>query len=182
MIYIIIPTTPERRYRCNQLVKSIQENTHDIPYTICIYENLDGGWVPAIYNALEGINGLVWLLGSDTIVENNAVKILFDNYKDGYILEPFNEMHGETLCQHPFGHSDTIKKYLDKRFIHWYSDTYFTLLAKRDNKLLFVPEAKIQHNHFVNGKADVDETYKTIFNEETVAKDRLLFNQLTNEK
>lgn len=182
MIYILIPTTPERRHRCNELVKSIQENTHDIPYTICVYENNDGGWVPAVYNALEGINGIVWLLGSDCIVENNAVKTLFDNYKEGYVLEPFNEMHNDTLCQHPFGHSDTIKKYLDKRFTHWYSDSYFHLQAKRDGKLLYVPEAKIQHNHFVNGKAEVDETYKTVFNPETIEKDRLLFNELTNGK
>lgn len=185
MIYIVIPTTPERRYRTEQLVKSIQENT-DIPYVLCVYENNDGGWVKAVYNAIEGINGLVWLLGSDTIVEKDALKTLYNAYTETFplqdgICEPFNEMHGETLCQHPFGHSETIKKYLDKRFVHWYSDTYMTLLARKDGKLLYVPEAKIQHNHFVNGKAEVDETYKTIFNPETVEKDRLLFKQLTHE-
>jgi len=186
MIYIVIPTTPERRHRCDQLVKSIQENTHDIPYTICIYENNDGGWVPAVYNALQGIDDYVWLLGSDCIVENNAVKILWETlekYPEGFmVLEPYNELHGDTLCQHPFGHARMIRRYLDKRFTHWYSDNYFTLLAKKDGRLLYVPEAKIQHNHFVNGKAEVDETYKTIFNPETVEKDRLLFEKLTNEQ
>lgn len=188
MIYIIIPTTPERRHRTNELVKSIQENTKDIPYTICVYENNDGGWVPAVYNALEGLeyDTMVWLLGSDCIVENNAVKILSDAYdtyfpdSDG-VLEPYNELHGDTLCQHPFASVYLIKKYLDERFIHWYSDNYFTMLARKDGILRYVPEAKIQHNHFINGKAEVDETYKTIFNPETVERDRLLFEQLKNE-
>lgn len=186
MIYICIPTTPERRHRTEQLVKSIQENSQDVPHTICIYENNDGGWVPAVYNMLESINGLVWLLGSDTIVEKDALKTLYNAYtatfplQDG-ICEPFNELQGDTLCQHPFGHTETIKKYLDKRFVHWYSDNLFTIRAKKDGKLLYVPEAKIQHNHFVNGKAEVDETYKTIFNKDTVEKDRLLFEQLKDE-
>lgn len=183
MIYIIIPTTPERRERANQLIKSIQENTQDVKYSIVVYENNDGGWVPAVYNMLEGINGLVWLLGSDCIVLPDALKTLKNAYQSNFpnqdgICEPFNELHGETLCQHPFGHSDTIKKYLDRRFTHWYSDNWFSLLAKRDNKLVFVPEAKIEHRHFINGKAEVDETYKTIFNKDTIEKDRLLFEQL----
>jgi GT2 family glycosyltransferase len=185
MIYICIPTTPERRSRTEGLVKSIQENT-SIPCVVCVYENNDGGWVPAVYNMLENIDGIVWLLGSDTIVEKGAVETLYNRFietfpeQDG-VCEPFNEMHEDRLSQHPFAHTRTIRKYLDKRFVHWYSDNWFTIQAKRDNKFLYVPEAKIQHNHFTNGKAEIDETYKTIFNEETVAKDKLLFNQLTNE-
>ena len=182
---ICIPTTPERRKRTNELIRSIQENTN-IPYRICIYENNDGGWVPAVYNMLENIDGFVWLLGSDTIVEKDALEILIKRYTGAFpqqdgICEPFNEMHGDTLCQHPFGHKNTILKYLDKRFTHWYSDNWFTILSKKDGKLLYVPDAKIQHNHFVNGKAEVDETYKIIFNPETIERDRLLFEKLKNE-
>lgn len=186
MIYICIPTTPERRNRCNDLIRSIQENTEGIKYSIVVYENLDGGWVPAVYNMLENINGIVWLLGSDTIVEKDAVKTLYNVFIEAFpnqdgVCEPYNEMHGDTLCQHPFAHADTIRKYLDKRFTHWYSDNWFTSLAKKDDKLIYVPEAKIQHNHFINGKAEKDKTYETIFNPETIEKDRQLFIKLKQE-
>ena len=184
MIYIIIPTTPERRLRTNQLIKSIQEQTSGVKYTISVYENNDGGWVPAIYNAIDGLKDdtLVWILGSDCIVENNAVKILLDVYNNvGGVLEPYNELHKDKLCQHPFTTVANIKKYLNKRFIHWYSDNWFTEQAKKDGILTYVPEARIQHNHFVNGRAEVDETYKTIFNPETVERDRQVYEQLKNE-
>lgn len=186
MIYIVIPDTPERQHRTAELVKSIRANTNDIQYAIVTYTNMDGGWVPAVYNSLEGINGLVWLLGSDTIVEKDALKTLYNRFRQEFpnedgVCEPYNELHRDTLCQHPFAHSNTIRKYLDKRFTHWYSDNLFTLRAKKDGKLLYVPEAKIQHNHFMNGKALKDKTYETIFNPETVLKDKILFEQLKKE-
>jgi hypothetical protein len=40
--------------------------------------------VPVIYNALEGINGLICLLGSDTIVEKDALKTLYKAYSDAF--------------------------------------------------------------------------------------------------
>ncbi len=184
MIHIVIPTTPDRRKRTQELVDSIRQNTTDIEYEIVVFENELGGWVPAVYEALKDINGFVWLLGSDCIVEKDALKILWDGFinrfpdKDG-VAEPYNELHNGTLCQHPLGHRDTILKYLDKRFIHWYSDTWFTMQATKDNKLVYVPEAKIQHNHFINGKAEKDATYEIVFNPDTIAQDRLLFEQLT---
>lgn len=181
MITFCIPTTKDRQGRMRELLRSIEETCEEGTYRVLIYQNNDGGWVPAIHNALDGVEGLVWLLGTDCIVEQGALKALIEAHREGLILEPYNELHGDTLCQHPFGHSSLIKKYLDKRFIHWYSDNFMTLNAQKDGILRYVPEAKIQHNHFVNGKAEMDETYKTIFDPETVKRDRLLFEKLTNE-
>lgn len=183
MIHIVIPTTIDRRKRTMELIDSIHRNTTGIEYDIIAFENNLGGWVPAVYEALKDIDGFVWLLGSDCIVEKDALKILWDRFidrfpeKDG-VVEPYNELHGNTLCQHPLAHRDTILKYLDKRFVHWYSDTWFTIQANRDNKLMYVPEARIQHNHFTNGKAEKDATYEIVFNPDTIAKDRLLFEEL----
>lgn len=182
MIYICIPTTPERRARTQELISSIYTHTKDIPYSIVVYENNDGGWVKAVHNMIENIHGTVWLIGSDCVLKNNAVKILNDTYKMvGGVIEPYNELHGDKLCQHPFGDSELIKKYLDKRFTHWYSDNYFTILANRENKLHYEPKAIIEHKHFINGKAENDKTYETIFNPETVEKDRQLFIKLTQQ-
>lgn len=182
MINIVIPTTPERVDRCNELIKSIQENTHDVEYRIIVFPNNLGGWVPAVLRAIEDLHPCipVWLLGSDCIVENNAVKILYDKWleDDTKILEPFNELHGGALCQHPFTQPGNIEKYLDSRFTHWFSDNWFDDQARRDGKLVYVPEAKIEHRHFINGKAPRDKTYETIFNPGTIEKDRLLYEKL----
>jgi len=181
MITVVIPTTPDRRERLAELLASIYEYTKDVKYRIIIYENLDGGWVPAILNAMQGISGLVWLLGSDTVLKNNAIKILNDRYEDGLVLAPYNELQGESLCQHPFADSDIIRKYLHKDFVHWYSDNLFTELAKRDGKLVYVPEAEIEHKHFVNGKAQMDDTYKLVFDPEQIDRDRETYNRLKSE-
>lgn len=186
MIYICIPTTPERNERTKQLVQSIHENTQNVEHCVVVFENKLGGWVPAVHKMLEGINGYVVLLGSDVIVHKDWLKNLSEAFFKAFpngdgVAEPFNELQGDKLCQHPMAHSETIKKYLDKRFTHWYSDNLFTLLAQRDGKLIYVPDAKIEHKHFVNGKAEMDETYKTIFNPVTVEKDRLTFIELIKE-
>lgn len=181
MITICVPSTPERHGRLEQLLKSISEHTQDIQHRVLVYENNDGGWVPAVYNLLDGISGYVILLGSDVIVQAGWLSTLYNTFitkfpnGDG-VAEPFNEIHGGNLCQHPFAKVETIKKYLYAGYTHQYSDQEFTDRAELDNKLIYVPEAKIQHNHFVNGKAEMDETYKTVFNRQTVQKDQELYN------
>lgn len=180
MLYICIPTTEDRRDRTDELINSIRKNT-TIPHSIVLYENWDGGWVPAVYNMLEGINDYVLLLGSDTIVHEGCVDILWQEFwkyfpeGDG-VAHPYNEIHesGE-LCQHPLAHSDTIRKYLHRGYTHSYSDNEFSERASRDGKLIYVPKAKLDHNHFVNLKAKRDKTYDKIFDNETIEKDRQLF-------
>lgn len=183
MIYICIPTTPERRGRLKELLASIEKHTENVPHCVVTYENDRGGWVPAVYDMLDGIDGYVVLLGSDVVVEKDWLLNLSVAYfrafpNDDGVAEPFNELHGPTLCQHPFAHSRTIKKYLDPRFVHFFSDNWFTDQARRDGKLIYVPEAKIEHKHFVNKKAPFDKTYETIFNKEVNQKDCELYQKL----
>lgn len=182
MIYIIIPTTKDRRPRAQQLLESIQEHTQNVQHCVVLYENRDGGWVPAILNAIKGINGYCVLLGSDTIVEKDWLKNLWEGFCRAFpngdgVAEPYNEIHGDKLCQHPLAHSSTIRKYIYPGYVHWYSDNDFTDQAVRDGKLVYVPEARIQHNHFVNGKAEMDETYKVVFNPKTNEQDRQLYER-----
>lgn len=182
MIYIIIPTTKDRRPRLKELLDSIERYTENMKHCVVIYENSDGGWVPAILNAIEGITGICVLLGSDTVVEKDWLLSLWNGfikafpYADG-VAEPYNELHGDRLCQHPMAHSDTIRKYLYEGYTHWYSDNDFTDQARRDGKLVYVPEARIEHKHVINGKAMPDETYMIVFNPETNEKDRQLYEK-----
>lgn len=165
-IYIVIPTTKERRPQTDRLIESIRENTK-IPHVICVYENADGGWVPAVHKALDSIDGFVVLLGSDVVVHEGWLDALWDGFCDAFpkkdgCAQPFDEINNGALCQHPLGHSSVIKHYLHKGYIHNFSDNEMTERLIRDRKYLYVPESKIEHLHWVNGKAQQDETYKVI--------------------
>lgn len=180
MITICIPTTPERNGRLMELLQSIHENTKDIQYRVLFYPNEDGGWVKAVHNMLAGINGYVVLLGSDVIVEDHWLRILWDAFIEAFpngdgAAEPYNEMHGKGLCQHPLAHSNTIKEYLHQGYIHNFSDNEMTERLQKDGKLIYVPEAKIQHNHVMNKKALMDETYKKVLDPKSYTQDRELF-------
>jgi GT2 family glycosyltransferase len=181
IITICIPTTDERNSRLRELLQSIHDHTKNMRYRVLYYPNADGGWVKAVHNALEGIDGYVVLLGSDVIVEQDWLKNLWNVFIKAFpngdgAAEPFNENHGSTLCNHPLAHSRTIKEYLHKGYIHNYSDNEFTDRLRAINKLIYVPEAKIQHNHVMNKKAQMDETYKIVLNPENFARDRELYS------
>ena len=182
MIYICIPTTKDRRPRLKELLASIEEHTQDIAHCVVYYENWDGGWVPAVHNMLDGINGFVVLLGSDVVVGPGWLSTLWKRFTEVFPLrdgaaQPYDEINGGQLCQHPLAHSDTIKQYLHKGYIHNFSDNDMTECLLRDGKYLYVPEAIIEHKHMVNKKAEPDETYKQVFNKENWAKDKALFDK-----
>ena len=182
MIYIVIPTTKVRRPRLRELLSSIETHTENMRYAVLIYENADGGWVPAIHNAIAGLNGYCVLLGSDIVVEADWLRILWKTFIAAFpagdgVAEPYNEIHGARLCQHPLAHTSTIKKYLYRGYTHWYSDNDFTDQARRDNKLIYVPEARIEHRHAAINKAAWDETYETVYNPVTNERDRRIYEQ-----
>lgn len=178
IITICIPTTHERNERLNELLQSIHENTQDMDYRILIYPNSLGGWVPAVHKALEDVDGYVVLLGSDVVVKKDWLKNLWEAFikqfpnRDG-AAQPYDEIHQGGLCQHPLAHADTIRQYLDKDFIHNFSDNWMTEMLTSEGKYLYVPNAIIEHKHFVNKKAKKDKTYEKVF--ESYAKDQAVY-------
>lgn len=180
MIYICIPTTSERVVETQKLIDSIAEHTKDVQHCVLVYENEDGGWVPAVHNMLSGIDGFVVLLGSDCTVKEGWLSTLWDRFcevfpdKDG-CAQPYDEINNGALCQHPLAHSSVIKKYLHKGYVHNFSDNEMTETLLRDGKYLYVPEAKIEHHHWVNKKAKFDHTYKKIM--ESYERDQQLYTE-----
>ncbi len=186
-ITIVIPTTPERRPRLQVLLDSIYKNTKTGTYKILIYENLDGGWVKAVHNSLEGIDGLVILLGSDTTVEDGwleeLIRVFWEKFPKGDgIVEPYNEFRGDKTSQHPFGMAETIRRFLYREYIHNFSDDDMTDCLKHYDLYAYAPRAIIRHHHMINGQAEMDETYKTIFNKENWAKDEALYKKRVEER
>jgi len=178
IIYIMIPTTKERRPRLRELLDSIDENTDGMKYVVCVYENEDGGWVRAIHNAIAGIDGMVMLLGSDVVVKKDWLRNLWEVFcrefprRDG-AAQPYDEIHKGGLCQHPLARADTIRQYLDQDFIHNFSDTWMTEMLREEKKYVYVPNAIIEHKHFLINKADEDETYKKVF--ESYDRDKAVY-------
>lgn len=180
MVYIVIATTPDRRNNLNTLLESIRQHTQDVPHCVVIYENQDGGWVRALRNAIEGIDGYVQLLGDDVVVQAGWLKTIQDHffaqfpYGDG-VVQPLDEIHGGKLAVHPFLHTKTLHRYGCWKYIHSFFDTELTERAKADGKYLYVPEAKVEHRHWINGKAEKDGTYT--LTDESFQKDLEIFKR-----
>jgi len=179
MITVIIPTTPERRANALDCARLVMARS-GIPCRVTIFENTLGGWVPAVLAAIEDIDGYVALIGTDVEVEQDWLRILSDAFFKGFpngdgIAEPFNELHGPTLCQHPLAHAKTIRKYLHRGYLHNFSDNEMTIRALRDHKLIFVPAARIKHHHWTNRRAPMDQTYQVAM--ASHEQDKLLFQR-----
>ena len=183
MIYIVIPTTKERRPQTDRLLASIREHTK-VEHSVVLYENSDGGWVVALRKVLAGINGLAFLVGCDCVVHDGWDIALIEGYLKAYpngegVVEPYNELHHGKLCQHPFGHTEVLLQYLDPDFIHNFSDNWMTERLNEKGLYTYIPESKIEHMHHVNKKAEMDETYKTV--NASYAKDAETYQRKTRE-
>ena len=175
MIYCLLPTTKERRPRLQTCIDSIRDSVCNEPITICVYENFDGGWVNATHKIIEGINGVAFLLGDDMVLEPDCIQELWNNYEDGFLLQPNEKHHHGNLAVSPFCHTDILKSYLFKGYKHLYSDEELTEVMKAQGKYKPVLTAKLDHQHFSSGQSVFDETYRT--SQSYSEHDRLLFNE-----
>lgn len=174
-MFILIPTTSERRPRLEKCLEAIKAST--IPSIICTMENTGGGWVKNIHEMLEGINGVCFLIGDDCIIAPNCLEKLQTAYealpnKEEWLLQPYEQFSEGKIAQMPFAHSDLLKKYIHKGYFQNYSDTELTEVMKKKGRYLYVPEAKLDHQHFIGG-AVYDETYK--LSHERGQDDKILF-------
>lgn len=172
MIYVLIPTTKERRERLQKCIDAVRNSVIDHPITICVYENTDGGCVKAEHKMLEGITGLAFILNDDMVVEPDCIQTLLDHYEDGLLLQPFEDIHKGDLAVSPFAHTDFLKKYIYPGYVHNYNDTELTEVAQMLGKYKKIEKAVIHHEHFTRG-AKKDQTYEAT--QSHFAKDRDLF-------
>jgi GT2 family glycosyltransferase len=163
IVYICIPTTPGRRDRLQTCIEHIRAN--DFPHAILIYENQDGGCVAAEHNMLQGIDGLVFILNDDMEIAPDCIRKLYEAYmrefggRDG-LVQPFEQIHQGKIAVSPFCHSDVIKKYVHRGYIHNFNDTELTEVMKARGKYLYVSEAKMVHRHWTREGELNDETYR----------------------
>ena len=163
--YILIPYTKDRRARLEVCIKAIQENTEGMPYSLVLYENDYIGFPNAILNMIEGINGYVVMYASDLVAQKDWLKILWQEYeKIGRkgAIEPENILHKGTLCQHPLLHTDLVRKFFHREYFHSFCDNEMHERFVAEGLYTYCPDAKIEHHHVVNRKAEMDEGYKVV--------------------
>lgn len=170
MIYVLIPTTVDRRERLAKCVDALRASVCSEPFTICTYENKDGGFIAAIHKMLEGIddNSLVFCIGDDVIVDKTCLHRLYEAYTNaprtkmmqGVVCQPYDEFHNGAIVVNPFCQAWVMKRYQYKGYIHNYADVEFTEIIKERKMYLYVPDAIVEHVHHINNKAEFDQTYK----------------------
>lgn len=178
--YILIPYTKDRRKRLLQTMASIWAHTDDelTPHSIVAYENNYIGYPNAILDMVRGIDGYVFMGASDLIHGEDWLRILWktmDKYERVIAVEPFSEIQGGRLVQHPLIHSNLVKRYFHRHYFHFYCDNEMTDRLREDLGYVYCPEAPMQHNHVVNGKAEWDEGYKVVMDPVRNEKDRLMY-------
>ena len=170
MIYILIPSTKERRDRLAKCIEAIKQD-QKYPTAIVTYENEDGctdvGWVKALHKLLDGIKDdqLVFVLGDDALVSPGCIQRLYEGYTalpqdEEWLLQPYEQFHKGELATFPFCKAGLLKKYVHRGYKHLYSDTELTLIMKAKNRYGIVKEAKVDHQHFLNDARLLDDTYR----------------------
>jgi hypothetical protein len=174
--HVVIATTPERRARLAQCLDALRAST--APFVLVVYENLDGGCVPATRRAIAGLTGEVFLLNDDMIVEPDCLERLQASFRENFPLldgacQPDDNYQGGQLGVSPYLHTETLRPFL-RGYTHYFWDTELTAVLKGRGKFLTVPGARLDHQHVTRG-APNDETYQRTA--ENFARDLALFRQ-----
>jgi hypothetical protein len=178
MIYVCIPTTPERTEKLARAIASIHKST--IPHTICTYTSQGEGSVKGILKLLEGIHGLVAWLDDDCEVTPDYLELLYNGLVKAFpdfsgVAYGYDEFHKDKLVARPLCHSSIIKKYLYSGYYAWFADTEFDYRLRQENRIVWVPEAKTIHHHYLKDPKLMDKTYQGIQNHSNA--DKALFYQ-----
>jgi len=162
-ITILIPTTPERRERLAKCIDSLREHTTQ-PYKLMIYENNYEGYVGAIHTLLDGLDGLVWCLNDDVILKNDALKVLTETFEKEFpkmngLLQPRDGIQEGNVATLPFCHSKIMQALTHKGYHHNFADQEFTMRMTAAGLYKYCPDAVVEHQHWINSKAEKDKTY-----------------------
>lgn len=182
LTYILLPYTKDRRARLREAIAAIEENTDPevTPYAFVAYENPYIGFPNAIRDMVDGIDGYVFMCATDLIMGPKWLEILWEKFEQmgrNGAVEPYNEIQNGGLSQHTLSHSDIVKKYMSRAYFHYYADNEMSERLKEAGLYVYCPAAPMQHNHFLNNKAPMDEGYRVVLNRERNEADRVVYEQ-----
>ena len=160
MIYVLLPSTPQRENRLRITVESLKRSACDEKIEIITEISEGEGAVKPVHRMLKDIDGLVVGIGDDTLVDPNTIQELYKAY-----IREFPNNDGvcapiEKDCVF-LTHSDMMKKYWYPGYFHLFVDREFFEIMYQKGKLYRVASAKAQHmHHSYGGMQNLnDETY-----------------------
>jgi hypothetical protein len=166
-IYILIPTTSERRPRLKECLDSLEKYA-GMEYEVKTIEDDERDCIAKGIELLKSVprESLVWILNDDQkLIEPDTLKRLYEIFNrefpngDG-VVQPFESIQGAQLSVAPFGKAITFLKYSWPEYIHYFIDTEMTAVLKKKGLYYAALEVVIEHNHHINGKAPKDNTYE----------------------
>lgn len=163
--YVVIVTTPERRSRLELCIAALRRST--VPFALVLHENNDGGCGMALLRVTAGLRGEAFILNDDMIVEPECVERLRNEFasrslllQQGVVLQPSDNYHpnGE-IATAPYLDVATLREVLGHGYHHYFWDMELAIRARRDGVFVYIPEARLDHQHVTKGFPD-DETYR----------------------
>jgi glycosyltransferase involved in cell wall biosynthesis len=186
-VSIIIPTLgrEEKLQRCVDAIKKNANYPEELIEIIVERDSFeDRQGVPKTLKAgvAKSTGELVMFLGNDCIPEENflilaVMRMLKEFPRCGGLIGLNDGPTNQTVAKHWLA-SKNLLKHLDGEFFctlyhHVGCDNELTGRCLKMNKYVYCDEAKIKHDHFVDG-AEFDDVYKLGWNEKCVVEDRKL--------
>jgi len=136
--------------------------------------------------------GAYMILNDDQVIQTKdfdkiimtKIDELAEKYGHRIWIPHWNDtVQGETLCQ-SFATKEFLEifktYYPDKCMRHLYSDNLYHFIGDACGILHYIPEVTIEHRHFVNKKAEIDDTYKQTNSKERYEQDGKAFAEWLN--
>ena|SRR3990167_4336911 len=178
MIYILIPTTPERDKRLQETLASIKKSICDQEIEIVIDVNEYEGFVKPVIRMLNKIEGLCMIVPNDVILWPSAIQRCYNEYirnfpdNDGLVGWGSEGMEIDYMC-FPFAHSRTMREIVNPIYFHNFSDREWTEIMKKRGKYYPIRNATCTHNHYTKYPELLDKTYQ--INEDTSSADGKIY-------
>jgi hypothetical protein len=183
MIYVLIPTTPDRTEQLDACIAAVKASVCDQPIEIIVEMNQYEGFVKPVLRMLDRVDGICLILGNDARVTPSAIQKLYNAYtkafpdQDGVCAcSDGRDNHGDLIC-HPFGHSKTLKENIYPKYFHNFVDKDLGQVMWRKGKYIAVPDAVIQHHHYTQKGWNVEKDLTYSIGEETSESDGAIFRE-----
>lgn len=162
MLRVCIPTVHERRDRLYKCMERLEWWNNSCWFILTVHENNAGGWVKACHEMLQNIDDdeMVLILGDDALPQKGCISALYAEIdrsgEDKFYC--VNDMHfRKSICVFPCAKAGYIKKYLYKGYNHYGADTELTLIAKAQNRFVWVPNSVVFHQNPFYGSDGIDK-------------------------
>jgi len=117
---------------------------------------------------------------------DNLVRQAFQKYPDRILLVYGNDMiHGWNLATHSFLHRNWVEAvgyFLPPYFVSDYNDTWLTDVARKINRIEYIPELHTEHMHFSVGKATIDSNTQDRLNRAAKDDPGLIYQRKEGER